>query len=581
MSGHFRKRIYTFVFYIFTVWLTGFVISTGLLFVFISRSISNPHLIFDLITPIKYIRAIQRVVYVPLESIPYLGDAFKVIDSGVELVQLSHHFQSLLSQIMTDSLQSKPVAWSRFETVFDDGERVAVTLEIFRNRLGSPWITSLVNRLTLSSQVDRVRELAYETEQTIRLLIDSKRVIRDALGYEHPQHVVVLTQNNTELWPTGGYLGSYVDFWIDKGAIVNLDFQDIGVPNGQLKGYVEAPQPISRYTHFGQTPGWTLRESNWNPDFPKAMPHIEWFFVEGGLEPIDSMVAINLIPVADLLEAIAPVHVSDYDVWITSENFYEVTQKNTSYEFFDGSTQKKDYLSALGKTLLLKLTDGDLALADVARVLIVNLRERQILISGKEEAFALLLHRLGIDGSLGSVGCRDGNSCSPDFLHINEANLGINKANCCVERAVDHTVTLDGNLAQHRVIIDYVNNNPAIPTPPVTWGGGYKVYQRWYVPENATLVEVFKNGTKVLNADIDTETVDDKRVIGFMTLIEGGMEGSVEVVYQVPVDMKLPYQLKIVKQSGIDSIPWKLTYSDGNRSEVFEFDLVRNRIFDF
>jgi hypothetical protein len=580
-NGHLIKRSAYGLFAVFALWLLGFVFSVWILLSLIF-SMSEPAPDFPLIfAKIGKVRGVQRVIYAPFEIIPCVDDFTDAVDSSMTIFEMSEDMAAYAAPLLSRSLQGQEIDWVAVEYLIEESGDVGTELQIVLNYLKSDTVFGFARLFHRDDGLSNAVEILDEMNSMLMVLNSHSSAIRSLLGYDKPMHVVVLTQNNMELWPTGGYLGSFVEFFVSKGAITDLQFQDIGVPNGQVKGYVEAPKPISTYTHFGQTPGWKLRESNWNPDFPTAMHEIEWFFIEGGVEPIDLMMAINLIPVVEMLKVIGPVYVADYQVWVTAENFYEVTQKHTSYAFFDGSTQKKDYLSALGFTLLSRLEDGQIEMTDLAEVLVRSLLQRQLLISSKEPHTSMFLNKLRIDGSLGEVGCEDIASCSPDYLHINEANLGINKANCCVERSIEHMITLLGNFAKHRVIIDYINNNPAIPKPPETWGGGYKVYQRWYVPKTATNILVLKNEMEVLDADIDYETIDDKLVFGFMTLIEGGTEGSVEISYQVPVDVGLPYQLKLVKQSGIDSIPWKLTHQDSDSSEVVEFHFVRNMIFDF
>jgi hypothetical protein len=60
------------------------------------------------------------------------------------------------------------------------------------------------------------------------------------------KNYLVLLQNDTELRPSGGFLGSYAKVELASTGIKNISVQDIYVPDGQLLGHVDPPLPIQQ-----------------------------------------------------------------------------------------------------------------------------------------------------------------------------------------------------------------------------------------------------------------------------------------------------------------------------------------------
>jgi len=528
------------------LWLVTQVILLGTVTYLVSKTLSSksiPEITHNLQAARSLMDWSERGIYYP-----------HILQSGVTVGLSAINLLNDVKIVGISSLAGTETEWQTFETLFGETEHFQQQLRVLQTQL---FNQRLIKNLSLNDLIVRINQVDAGISQVLSL----KNAIKEAFGFNGKKHVVVLTQNNMELWPTGGYLGSYAEFYVENGAVRNLMFQDIGVPNGEVKGYVKAPEPISQYVHLGGTPGWRLRESNWNPDFPEGAKAIEWFFTEGKVEPIDTLVAINLIPVADLLELVEPLPIDDYGILITKANFYLETQKHTSYAFFDGSTQKRDFLSSFGKRLLETLMDRvQTSGIDMARVITTNLQNKQILVTTKEPQLAALLHTAGWDGSLSQPACPAENpNCLSDFLHINETNVGINKTNCCIDRNLSDEIEILPTVIRHHITMTYINHNPAKPEPPLTWGGGYKVYERLYVPIGSTLVSILENGVAIKTGLIDKSIYADKQVFGFLGLIEGGQTGTYEILYDVPKSGSGQYQLRLVKQSGIDSVPWTIT----------------------
>lgn len=514
--------------------------------------------------------------------LPYVHESYVLARDGsrvaLEGMRLLPEIEALAQGVLSGETRD----WAEWEVVLDDTDAVFSQVETdLMPQTENGRIRQLVRLFAEDTSEARI-EAAPERIATIREeLADVREFLPTILGYEAPQHVVVLTQNNMELWPTGGYLGSYLEFWLEDGAMRDFHVEAIDVPNGQIAGYVEAPEPISTYVHNGGTPGWRLRESNWNPDFPEAARDIEWFFVEGKVESIDTMIATNLLPLQDFIAFQGELYVPDFDVRLTSETFYEKIQQQTSYDFFPGSTQKRDFLGRLARQLLYEVqSDPGSHMPALLSIVRDNLATKQVMVTSKDVDFQAWLSTRGWDGGLTPSPCHI-EGCIQDYLHVNEANVGINKANCCIDRRYADVISIDEavGVVRHQFTMSFDNHNPAVPEPPAAWGGGYKVYVRLYVPLGSELVSVTAGGAAAAVDGAGQEEINELIAINFLGLVGGGKEGSYTVEYTVPYsgDDLDSYQLHIQKQSGVRDIPWQLSVQGQGR----ELSLDRDHVLTF
>jgi hypothetical protein len=67
------------------------------------------------------------------------------------------------------------------------------------------------------------------------------------LGSGEDKNYLILFQNNMELRPTGGFIGSYGVANFGGGKMNGLNINDIYSADGQLKGHIEPPLPIKNY----------------------------------------------------------------------------------------------------------------------------------------------------------------------------------------------------------------------------------------------------------------------------------------------------------------------------------------------
>lgn len=396
----------------------------------------------------------------------------------------------------------------------------------------------------LKLKIKPTRELALQLKKGIRLL-PSITALSGKRTY------LVLLQNNMELRPTGGFIGSFGLATFKEGRFIDFEVHNVYTADGQLKGHVEPPPEIKNY--LGEA-GWYLRDSNFDPDFPTSALRAEWFLEKEMGRVVDGVLAINLDFAQKILVATGEIDLPDYQEKITAANLFERAQYHAEIGFFSGSTQKEDFLGALARALYVRIRDSDQGERfSLGKASYQALKEKDLLIFLHEEEEAQILTSLDWDGSLKTMKCQPTlESCLTDYLMIVEANFGVNKANFFVKREITHQVKIadDGTIKENLQLV-YFNQSPSENLP----AGRYKNYLRLYTPAGTKLGEIKMDGQRIGEEKIKIEETDQKSVFGFLVEVPIKEKRKVEIAYQLgeKLDLTKPrpsYLFLVQRQSG-------------------------------
>lgn len=407
------------------------------------------------------------------------------------------------------------------------------------------------------------------------------------LGQNEPTSYLVLLQNNYEMRANGGFFGSYAVATANRGEST-LRFQDIYVPDGALIGHVEPPAPIQ--TAFKQ--GWfKLRDSDWEPDFPTAATAIRWFLTKGNEINPDLLITLNLTTIEKMIGILGDVYIPEYDLTLTHDNLYALLQNQSEVKAFQGSTQKKDVITAAGRAVVKKLSSlsgeaGSGSARQLAKIVLDQLDHSNLLVNSTNPSVQKVLEEKNWAGKLPTANCQLLN-CLSDTVLLVETNLGANKANCCVERKTTHTITKGETEISHLINLTLINNSPLEnPDPPRFYGGNYISYLRYYIPENAKNIRLTAQPTlpKTLTQypvpfdGINQKSFDLKdnyglREVGFFHLTAAGTSSHVQLSYDLPLDgSPTNYQLNLLKQHGLESSPQEINLFGKSTSTTLESD---------
>lgn len=399
--------------------------------------------------------------------------------------------------------------------------------------------------------------------QLILEIRDGAEILPELVALSGKRTYLVLLQNNMELRPTGGFIGSFALLTFENGRFIDFEVHNVYAADGQLKGHVEPPLEIKKY--LGEA-GWYLRDSNWDPDFPISAIKAEWFLGKEMGRSVDGVLAVNLNFAQKLLEAVGETSLPDYQEKITAENLFERAQYQAEVGFFPGSTQKEDFLGTLARALFGRVRNtSQTEWLGLGNAVYTSLEEKDLLVYLHEQKPAEVISRLGWDGSVKTVRCPlPTENCLTDYLMIVEANFGVNKANFFIKRELNHRVKIadDGTIEEDLQIV-YQNQSSSENFP----AGRYKNYLRIYTPEGTELQEIKIDGEALGPEKINIERTAEKAAFGFLVEVPIKEKRKIEVAYQLTKKLNLSapevsYLFLVQRQSGSskDDLNFWLTY---------------------
>lgn len=387
----------------------------------------------------------------------------------------------------------------------------------------------------ISQALGLVKEKLPLMQKTVEDLIIASRILPKFAGYPEEKTYLFLFQNNTELRPSGGFIGTYGILKIKNGEIVSFFTDDTYNLDKNFQGKVETPEP---YQLYNKRYDWYFRDSNWSPDFPTSALKAEWFYhLEGGTEDLDGVIAITPTFIEKLLKLTGPIKVEDYPYEFTAQNFTDLLEFHVEKNFykFESKVYRKNIVGKMGEVLLAHaLTLPPRRFFDLFGVASEALTEKHLLIyfddPNLQEASALA----NWDGRVREA---DGDY----FLYI-DCNLASLKSDPKVKRTIDYEVNWDGQgepLAHLAMTYNHTGNFDWKTTR-------YRTYARVYVPQGSELVNISGN-----ESEVKVYEELGKTVFAFFKVIEPQTSERVVLEYKLPARLTHPgYELYAQKQAG-------------------------------
>lgn len=415
----------------------------------------------------------------------------------------------------------------------------------------------------LQSEIDRMPGLSDQLKKRGISSADYRKLflfgseiaksLPDMLGSNKPKTYLVLFQNNMELRPTGGFIGSFALVTFDGGKLADVEFFDVYTADGQLKGHVEPPNPIK--DHLGEA-NWYLRDSNWDPDFRISAQRAEWFLDKELERGVDGVVGIDVDVVRDLLRVLGPLDVGDVGVKVDYKNVYEKLQYEVENNFFPGSQKKANLLTGLGKAILEKVKSSvNPNYEELGKVAYSNLKSRHIQVFVHNSAAEKAFSGLNFGGEVTVPRCSTTN-CASLLVGLTEANVGVNKVNYFITRTISFSSFVSQGTLENTLIVELSNNAPQA----LGISGRYKNYIRLITNggikvKSVGIIEA--GGVKAVNPDI--REVSGRTEAGVLVDIPAGTKKSVRFSFSYPTKLTFgsPGQIKyfIRKQAGTGNDP--------------------------
>ena len=349
-----------------------------------------------------------------------------------------------------------------------------------------PLLTDAANEL---KAVD-VHSLPSDQQASVQLVVDNtptmaeavstflkfNHSLRQLIGGDGPMRYLVLFQNNAEMRPTGGFIGSYADITIDGGKITEVNIPGGGSYDleGALSLFENAPAPLQLLRAR-----WEFQDANWYPDFPTSAQNLLNFYAHAGGPTVDGVIAINASFFADLLKILGPVDMPGYGQTITSDNFLNTTQKIVEQDYDKTTNKPKQFIADLAPTVLSRVQSADAGdFVSLLERLSEGLAERDIQLYFEDQSLMNSVSQLGWTGAIAQT--------TGDSLMVVNTNLGGGKTDLVIDEKIDDHVSIqaDGSIID---TVTITRTHHGTSGDPFT-GVNNVDYQRLYVPEGSTLL---------------------------------------------------------------------------------------------
>ncbi len=505
-----------------------------------------------------------------ISLLPEGSDGKKIIDSSSELSQAgasSLNFYNALKRLkftaegISSSEENKTIILESASHL----NLASQNLKIASNLIGSVSLDSVPkdNRsqfLEISGQIKKSAETFSALNEIYGLFAQSLLKAPD---------ILLVMQNNNELRPGGGFIGSFAALKQSNGKISKTRMGSIYDLDGQLSEKVVPPLPL-----LAVNDRWYLRDSNWFAHFPFSAKKITEFYEKEGGETPDIIVALTPNIIVDLLKLTGEVNMPKYGVVLTSENFVEQTQVLTTMSNDTPENQPKQFLADLMPVLLQRLGSLNIEKLDgLLSIVFNNLMSKQLIFYSRHPSLQTEFSKFNWTGEI--------LDSDRDYLEVVSSNLGGTKSDLFVDQTLklSSKIDSDGSIS-NELIMTFENRLPDLEHTHNTR------FIRVLVPKNSKLISVtgfdYKNIEPLdsknfkfdpdglawdsrLVKDVITGTLigeeSGKTFFGNWLTVKGGQKRSVKIVYKLPFALQNldRFSLLLQKQPGANT--FKVEYN--------------------
>lgn len=381
-------------------------------------------------------------------------------------------------------------------------------------------------------------------------------------GFPATSTFLVVLQNQDELRPTGGFIGTYGILQTGNGDIARFETHDVYHMDMPVKDQVNVtpPDPIRLYLN----PKWYLRDANWSPDFPTAAQDIIKFYnlenqylvgknqINNFSGKFDGVIAINPGFIMDLLELVGPIAVGGETY--TPENFTQLLEYKVEKGFLNegvSSWQRKEVVGDIAKEIKIRLLNLPATRwPELIDVINLSFNKKKMLVWLADADAQELITKQNWGGDI--------KYATGDYLYLIDSNFASLKSDAVIDRALAYRVEAVDNRLKATLQITYNHKGKV-----ADWRTSrYKNYMRIYVPKGSELIAFEGNNTQPV---VSTEI--NKTVFGSLVYVELNSQKTIKISYYLPKYVQSKYE------NGEYSMLWQHQASSFITSAQFDVKL--------
>jgi hypothetical protein len=439
-------------------------------------------------------------------------------------------------------------------------------------KLGLEKTDLAIEQITLAAeQIAKINESAIPPELRARVSLAKKKIqeiaatlnatsqhfpaILKLLGDRYPHRYLILFQNNNEIRPTGGFIGSYAIMDVNDGYIEKLETYDVYDIDGSYGGIIEPPEEFKAFTS-----NWRFRDSNFSSDFELSAKKARWFLETEGGPTVDTVIAINQGLLTDMLEITGPIQVGDFGE-LNSENYNLLLSFVIEGKIWGEEDPKhilKVFVPAFKQEILKQEN-----LSKVSSKIYKAIQQKHIMMYSSDEDIQALFESVGLSGKVYE------NAEDEDYLSVINIATGGTKSEQFMEEEIHHHTYIDenGDLIDEvtiqrshlwtddiyyewkSILAEYGFTEMPDKIIDILGRGENKISMKIYVPEGSKLLE--SDG-----ADVMTKYDKDLKKTYFFTKMKTspGETSRIWIKYKLPYSLSFEpaatYKLFVEKQPG-------------------------------
>ncbi|MDO8512676.1 MAG: DUF4012 domain-containing protein [bacterium] len=344
-----------------------------------------------------------------------------------------------------------------------------------------------INPSVLPSEIQgdllQLQKSVHLLAQVIESYLDSHEVLNMLLGAKQDRQYLFLFENNRELRPGGGFIGSFALANLSKGGVKKVKVDTIYNPDGQLRDFIIPPTPLKKITDR-----WFSRDGNWFADFRTNAQKVATLFEKSGGPTVDGVIAITPSVLQQMLRVTGPIPMPDYNLTIDANNVIDETQRLVTYDYDKEENNPKAFISDLMPEVMSRVTKlPQDRWGDLASVFGDSLKQKQLLIWFRDIDAQTRIEKLGWGGKI--------EDAKSDYLMRVEANIGGHKTDELMDQSVKYDVSFNDTGEAMATLITTrhhkgsINGRPGWNPDEDWFQKNNVIYERTLVPKGSVLLE--------------------------------------------------------------------------------------------
>jgi len=372
--------------------------------------------------------------------------------------------------------------------------------------------------------------------------------IPDILGDRVPRRYLILFQNQDEIRPTGGFIGSVGVLTLNDGFVQNFDIEDVYEVDGQLAERLDPPEGFGFITDR-----WGLRDANYHPDFPTSAEAASWLFEQAGRGTVDGVIAVTADMLTRAVELTDGVELTRFGR-VPAEDIQLLLSMIIETKL-DGAAAPKQILRDVWDSLQQQL--ADVPPADLVQAARDSLAAGEVQAWFDKPDFQAVAQAFGVAGEL--------KISDSDYLAVIDTSLSGNKSDRYTSNTITHETDISAAGQATNTLrisrnhgwnsdaereLDRISQEYSVPLPDSMkeiLGRGRNIdLMKIFVPAGSQLLTV----QGVPSDRIETHESAGLTYFMLSLTVKPGTSRDVVLKYSVPGDFAVDYSLQTVQQVG-------------------------------